>query len=288
LNTGKLAWKVPLGLVDELEAKGIPQTGIYSLGGSLATAGGLVFIAGTADHRFRAFDSHTGSELWVTKLESNGHANPITYLGEKTKKQFVVIAVSPGGRFNATSAPTVLAAYALFAKGQLSPAQVRLETQPRTIAEGPGSLPSLITPPRAAPSQPVPFSHRVHANAGIKCDDCHQPTGDGEQFSIPDLAQCATCHSTPTKPSPETQKLAAMARDQQTVSWVRLYQLPGFVSFSHQQHTKVRIDCEICHGAVATEDVLRQETDISMVACTNCHKLRNASTDCGICHNMGY
>ena len=41
-------------------------------------------------------------------------------------------------------------------------------------------------------------------------------------------------------------------------------------------------------GAVATEDVLRQEKDISMVACTNCHKLRNASTSCGVCHNIGY
>jgi len=289
LNTGNLAWKVPLGVVDELEAKGVPQTGIYSLGGSLATAGGLVFIAGTADHRFRAFDSQTGEELWVTKLESNGHANPITYLGEKTKKQFVVIAVSPGGRFNAdTSAPTVLAAYALFPKGQLSPAQVRLETQPRTIAEGPGSLPPLITPPRAAPSQPVPFSHKTHANAGIKCADCHRPSEDGEQLSIPDLAQCVRCHGTAAKTSPEIQKLAAMARDQQAVSWVRVYQLPGFVSFSHQQHGSARIDCETCHGAVATEDVLREEKDISMVSCTSCHKLRNASTNCGVCHNIGY
>jgi glucose dehydrogenase len=289
LNTGELAWRVPLGVVDELEAKGIPQTGIYSLGGSLATAGGLVFIAGTADHRFRAFDSQTGKELWVTQLESNGHANPITYLGEKSKRQFVVIAVSPGGRFNRdTSAPTVLAAYALFPKGQLSPAQVRLQAQSRTVAAGPGSLPSTITPPQAAPLQPASFSHRVHANSGIKCADCHRPSEGGRGLSIPGVKQCATCHKPGQETSPEIQELAELAKSRQTVSWVRVYQLPGFVSFSHQQHTGAKIDCEVCHGAVATEDVLRQEKDISMIACINCHKLRNASTSCGVCHNIGY
>ena len=66
LNTGEIAWKVPLGVVDALKAKGIPKTGIYNLGGSIVTAGGLVFIGATADHRFRAFDAQTGKELWVT------------------------------------------------------------------------------------------------------------------------------------------------------------------------------------------------------------------------------
>ena len=289
LNTGEIAWRVPLGVVDQLGAKGVPQTGIYSLGGSIVTAGGLVFIAGTADHRFRAFDSQNGKELWVTELESNGHANPMTYLGNRTGKQFVVIAVSPGGRFNTdTSAPTVLAAYALFPKGQLSPAQVRLEAQSRPITAGPGSLPSQITPPRAAPVQPLAFSHRIHANAGMRCDGCHQPSENGEQVNIPNVAQCVTCHRPDAKASPEIQKLAELSEDGQAVSWVRVYQLPTFVSFSHQKHIGARIDCNVCHGSVGTQDVLRQEKDISMVACTNCHKLRNASISCGLCHNIGY
>jgi membrane-bound PQQ-dependent dehydrogenase (glucose/quinate/shikimate family) len=97
LNTGEIAWKVPLGVVDELEAKGIPKTGAPSLGGSIATAGGLVFIAGTNDKRFRAFDSKTGEELWVTRLEANGHATPMTFLGRKTNKQIVVIAAGGSG-----------------------------------------------------------------------------------------------------------------------------------------------------------------------------------------------
>ena len=63
-----------------------PRPALYNLGGSIATAGGLVFIGGTVDHRFRAFDAKTGKELWVDKLESNAHATPMTYLGKKTEK----------------------------------------------------------------------------------------------------------------------------------------------------------------------------------------------------------
>ena len=87
LKTGEIAWHVPLGVVDELEAKGVHNTGSQNLGGSIVTAGGLVFIAGTTDRRFRAFDSKTGNQLWETQLEANGHATPITFLGKKTGKQ---------------------------------------------------------------------------------------------------------------------------------------------------------------------------------------------------------
>jgi quinoprotein glucose dehydrogenase len=97
LNTGAILWKVPLGIVEELEAKGVHNTGTQNLGGPIVTAGGLVFIAATTDHRFRAFDTHTGKVLWEAKLEANGHATPITYIGQKSGKQFVVISVGGGG-----------------------------------------------------------------------------------------------------------------------------------------------------------------------------------------------
>ena len=105
LATGDIAWRVPLGVVDELEAKGIPKTGVPSLGGSIATAGDLVFIAGTNDSRFRAFDSQTGKELWVTRLEADGHATPMTFLGKKTGRQFVVIAAGGSGLLSTADKP---------------------------------------------------------------------------------------------------------------------------------------------------------------------------------------
>ena len=82
-NTGDIAWRVPLGTSDEMEAKGIHNTGAFGQGGPIATAGGLVFIAGTDDKRFRAFDSRTGKVLWETKLDAEGHTNPMTYRGEQ-------------------------------------------------------------------------------------------------------------------------------------------------------------------------------------------------------------
>jgi quinoprotein glucose dehydrogenase len=94
-NTGDIAWRVPLGAFDELEAKGI-KTGVPNVGGSIATAGGLVFIAATIDSRFRAFDARSGKELWSAKLAANGHAIPSTYMG-KDGKQYVVIPAGGGG-----------------------------------------------------------------------------------------------------------------------------------------------------------------------------------------------
>jgi quinoprotein glucose dehydrogenase len=92
-NTGDIAWRVPLGTSDEMEAKGVLNTGAFGQGGSIATAGDLVFIAGTNDKRFRAFDSRTGKLLWETKLDAEGHTNPMTYLA-RNGKQYVVIVSS--------------------------------------------------------------------------------------------------------------------------------------------------------------------------------------------------
>lgn len=89
-NTGDIAWSVPLGKVQELEAKGVKNTGALNLGGSIATAGGLVFIGATNDSCLRAFESKTGKELWVQKIDADGHSIPITYVG-KNGKQYVAI-----------------------------------------------------------------------------------------------------------------------------------------------------------------------------------------------------
>jgi quinoprotein glucose dehydrogenase len=90
VNTGDVAWRVPLGSFEELDALGVPPTGTPFRGGPIATAGGLVFIAASQDARFRAFDARTGKELWVTNLSQNGRSVPITYQG-KSGRQYVAI-----------------------------------------------------------------------------------------------------------------------------------------------------------------------------------------------------
>lgn len=93
-NTGDIAWQVTLGGYKQLEEKGIKNTGAVNAGGSIVTAGGIVFIGATNDHRFRAFDARTGKQLWQIDMDGNALALPITYAG-RNGKQFVV--VSTGG-----------------------------------------------------------------------------------------------------------------------------------------------------------------------------------------------
>jgi quinoprotein glucose dehydrogenase len=62
------------------------------MGGPIATAGGLVFIGASNDRRFRAFDSKTGKELWVAKLDYSAHAVPITYQGRDGKQYVAIVA----------------------------------------------------------------------------------------------------------------------------------------------------------------------------------------------------
>jgi quinoprotein glucose dehydrogenase len=100
LSRGEFRWRATLGVIDELAAHGIPQTGTSNLGGPIVTAGGLVFIGATNDSRFRAFDRDTGELLWETKLPASAHATPMTFRGKKSGKQFVVIAAGGGNKYN--------------------------------------------------------------------------------------------------------------------------------------------------------------------------------------------
>jgi quinoprotein glucose dehydrogenase len=96
LNKGEIAWQVPLGEHKELTARGIPQTGTQNIGGSVVTAGGLVFIGATQDEMFRAFDKANGKVLWEAKLPAGGYASPASY--EVNGKQYVIIAAGGGGK----------------------------------------------------------------------------------------------------------------------------------------------------------------------------------------------
>ena len=109
LNTGELKWKVPLGEYPVLTARGIPPTGTENYGGPVVTAGGLIFIAATADERIRAFDKDTGKILWQATLPFGGNATPSVYM--INGKQYLVI--SAGGAKSGRPAGGHLVAFAL-------------------------------------------------------------------------------------------------------------------------------------------------------------------------------
>jgi len=110
LARGEHAWQVVLGEHPELTARGIPLTGTHNFGGTIVTAGGLVFIGATADEMFHAFDSATGELLWQAKLPAGGYATPCTYMVDG--RQYVVIAAGGAGKIG-TEAGDAFVAYAL-------------------------------------------------------------------------------------------------------------------------------------------------------------------------------
>jgi glucose dehydrogenase len=110
LASGDLLWKVPLGEYPQLVAKGIRNTGSMNFGGAVATAGGVVFIAATADEKFRAFESHSGRVLWEYQLPAGGYATPSVYM--VGGREYVAIAAGGGGK-NATRSGDAILAFAL-------------------------------------------------------------------------------------------------------------------------------------------------------------------------------
>jgi quinoprotein glucose dehydrogenase len=91
LNTGEYAWKIPFGEIPGLA----PNTGSENYGGSVVTAGGLLFIGATTyDRKFRAFDKHTGKVLWEYTMDAAGNATPAAY--EVNGKQYLVIGAGGG------------------------------------------------------------------------------------------------------------------------------------------------------------------------------------------------
>jgi quinoprotein glucose dehydrogenase len=83
LNSGKVMWESPAGATP-------------TLGGPILTAGGLVFVSGGIDRKFRAIDSSSGKELWSDTLPAGGQSTPMTYsLGNG--KQYLVIAAGGYG-----------------------------------------------------------------------------------------------------------------------------------------------------------------------------------------------
>ncbi len=138
-----------------------------------------------------------------------------------------------------------------------------------------------------APVQPLPFSHKQHAGTlKLPCEFCHAPSRSGETVAIPQAAACMQCHQTIDTGNPAIQRLAIYARDKATIPWVRLYQLPSFVTFSHKFHLQHGATCQECHGPVAERVQLYKETDISMAGCIKCHQAKKAPTGCDTCHTL--
>lgn len=103
-------------------------------------------------------------------------------------------------------------------------------------------------------------------------------------MGFPPESFCMGCHQAIKADSPHIEKLAAAARDKKPMPWVRVYQIPAFVYFSHRVHTAAGTPCDTCHGPVRERDVMTKEIVHNMKSCMACHAAAKARNDCGTCH----
>ena len=141
----------------------------------------------------------------------------------------------------------------------------------------------------ATPDQPISFSHRVHAQAGVQCLFCHSSAMRSDVASIPSLQNCMGCHQIIASDREPIKTLADYWKRQEPVLWQSINHQPDFVYFSHQPHLSAGISCENCHGNVGQMDVARQETNMDMGWCLDCHlkqpqKKTARLVDCLTCH----
>ena len=112
LAAGKIAWRTPLGSLDELApGAGKIVKGSIILGGPIVTAGGLIFQGGTMDRTLRAYSAATGEQLWSAELPASAHATPMTY--EAHGKQYVVVAAGGSAKVTEERQSDSLVAFAL-------------------------------------------------------------------------------------------------------------------------------------------------------------------------------
>jgi quinoprotein glucose dehydrogenase len=111
LKTNKVIWKHPVGTIRDSSPVPVPlNIGVPMLGGPIVTAGGVAFLTSTLDYYIRAFDVHTGQEIWQSRLPAGGQSTPMTY--EEGGRQFVVTADGGHGSFG-TKIGDYVVAYAL-------------------------------------------------------------------------------------------------------------------------------------------------------------------------------
>lgn len=144
-----------------------------------------------------------------------------------------------------------------------------------------------------APSQPINFSHKIHAGQyEMDCKYCHSTVEKSKSASIPSLNTCMNCHKYVKasekyngKTSPEIQKIYnAIGFDgdnmeyiegyeQKPIEWIRIHNLPDLAYFNHSQHVVVgQVECQTCHGPIEEMEKVYQYSTLQMGWCIDCHR----------------
>ena len=123
------------------------------------------------------------------------------------------------------------------------------------------------------PTQPVPFSHALHAGElGLDCRYCHNTVEYAAVAAIPPTFTCMNCHQ---RIRPDSRYLLPVRESWATgkpMEWVRVHNLPDFVYFNHSAHVQRGVGCVSCHGRIDQMPVVYQHEELSMSWCLDCHR----------------
>lgn len=142
---------------------------------------------------------------------------------------------------------------------------------------------------RAAPEQPIAYSHKSHVEAGVECIFCHSSSLRSDLAGIPSVQKCMGCHNIIATDNTEVQTLTGYWDRGEPVPWVRVNIQPDFIHFSHQPHLSAGLSCETCHGDVGQMTVTRPVVKMDMGWCLDCHLKEPQPkaarlADCLVCH----
>jgi hypothetical protein len=130
-----------------------------------------------------------------------------------------------------------------------------------------------VTGEGVAVDQPVPFSHAHHVGGlGLDCRYCHTSVELGASAGLPSTKTCMTCHSMVWKDTPTLELVRASWRDDESLPWVRVHDLPDFAYFDHSIHVAKGVGCAECHGRVDRMPLIWREHSLNMEWCLGCHR----------------
>jgi hypothetical protein len=124
------------------------------------------------------------------------------------------------------------------------------------------------------PDQPVPYSHALHAGElGIDCRYCHSTVERAPKAAVPPATTCMNCHSQVKQSSDVLLPIRqAYAKNDESVRWTRVHDLPDYVYFNHQAHVNAAVGCEECHGRIDQMVKVYQAKPLTMGWCVDCHR----------------
>ncbi len=123
------------------------------------------------------------------------------------------------------------------------------------------------------PSQPVPFSHKIHAGQlGMDCRYCHSFVEESGHANVPATQTCWNCHQHVKKDSPNLAKVAESITSGKPLEWVKVHKVPDYAYFNHSVHVNRGVSCVECHGRVDQMTVVKHDQPLSMGWCLECHR----------------